>query len=272
MESDRMGYLLPALTEAKFSNQREVVLNERRQNYENRPYGLAGMAIVSALYPPDHPYHWLTIGGGRRHPRRPHRRRARVLPDATTIPANASLALAGDIDPETGSRSPSEYFGEIPGGEKPGAASTVTAPDAAGGGRQARARGSRRAAAPLPGVALAGALRRRRRRAGSGRRSAVERQDVAPLSRARLRAADRDRGRRLAELARARQLLPDRRHRRARAARWRKWSARSSKEIAGLDRSRPDGRRSSSAASRRRRRTSSSGCRPSAASAASRTS
>src|ERR671922_2881321 len=62
MESDRMGYLLPALTDAKFQNQREVVLNERRQNYENRPYGLAGMSIVAALYPPDHPYHWLTIG------------------------------------------------------------------------------------------------------------------------------------------------------------------------------------------------------------------
>src|SRR5213075_2115767 len=43
MESDRMGYLLPALTETKFSNQRDVVLNERRQNYENRPYGLAPM-------------------------------------------------------------------------------------------------------------------------------------------------------------------------------------------------------------------------------------
>ena len=47
MESDRMGYLLPALTEAKFNNQRDVVLNERRQNYENRPYGLAGMALVA---------------------------------------------------------------------------------------------------------------------------------------------------------------------------------------------------------------------------------
>src|SRR5919112_2121635 len=62
MESDRMGYLLPALTEAKFSNQRDVVLNERRQNYENRPYGLAPMALLSALFPPDHPYHWATIG------------------------------------------------------------------------------------------------------------------------------------------------------------------------------------------------------------------
>src|SRR5437773_7283194 len=62
MESDRMGYLLPALTEAKFSNQRDVVLNERRQNYENRPYGLAPMALLAALLPPDHPYHWTTIG------------------------------------------------------------------------------------------------------------------------------------------------------------------------------------------------------------------
>ncbi len=62
MESDRMGYLLPALTAAKFSNQRDVVLNERRQSYENRPYGLAPMAMLAALYPPDHPYHWPTIG------------------------------------------------------------------------------------------------------------------------------------------------------------------------------------------------------------------
>ena len=62
MESDRMGYLLPALTEQKFANQRDVVLNERRQNYENRPYGLAGIAVSAAMFPPDHPYHWPTIG------------------------------------------------------------------------------------------------------------------------------------------------------------------------------------------------------------------
>ncbi|PYR36282.1 MAG: insulinase family protein, partial [Acidobacteria bacterium] len=62
MESDRLGFLLPALTDAKFTNQREVVLNERRQNYENRPYGLAPMAMLGALFPTDHPYHWMTIG------------------------------------------------------------------------------------------------------------------------------------------------------------------------------------------------------------------
>src|SRR4029077_3200683 len=62
MESDRLGYLLPALTRERFETQRDVVLNERRQNYENRPYGMALMALSEALFPPDHPYHWLTIG------------------------------------------------------------------------------------------------------------------------------------------------------------------------------------------------------------------
>ena len=52
MESDRMGHLLPALTQEKFVNQRDVVLNERRQNYENRPYGLAGHRPVVGTLPP----------------------------------------------------------------------------------------------------------------------------------------------------------------------------------------------------------------------------
>ena len=97
MESDRMGFLLPALTEAKFSNQRDVVLNERRQNYENRPYGLAPMAMLAALYPADHPYHWTTIG------EIDDLNRARIdeVRDFFRTyyhPANASLAIAGDID------------------------------------------------------------------------------------------------------------------------------------------------------------------------------
>jgi zinc protease len=126
MESDRMGYLLPALTEAKFSNQRDVVLNERRQNYENRPYGLAGMAIVSALYPADHPYHWLTIGAA-------EDIRAAQLEDVKAFfqryyhPANASLTLAGDVDPELGFLLADEYFSEVPAGEKP-APLTIAAP------------------------------------------------------------------------------------------------------------------------------------------------
>jgi zinc protease len=126
MESDRMGYLLPALTEAKFTNQRDVVLNERRQNYENRPYGLAGMAIVSTLYPPDHPYHWLTIGSA-------DDLRAAGIEDVRTFfqtyyhPGNASVAIAGDIDPERALALAETYFGEIPGG-RPAAGVTVETP------------------------------------------------------------------------------------------------------------------------------------------------
>jgi zinc protease len=116
MESDRMGFLLPALTEAKFSNQRDVVLNERRQNYENRPYGLAPMALLSALFPPDHPYHWTTIG---------------EIADLQAVkldevhaffrryyhPANASIALAGDIDSGEALALVDRYFGDIDPGE-----------------------------------------------------------------------------------------------------------------------------------------------------------
>ena len=102
MESDRMGYLLPALTDAKFSNQREVVLNERRQNYENRPYGLAGMAIVAS---PLSARPSVSLADHRREPTTSVPRTSTTCArssSATTIPRNASLALAGDIDPDIG--------------------------------------------------------------------------------------------------------------------------------------------------------------------------
>ena len=118
MESDRMGYLLPALTDAKFENQRDVVLNERRQQYENRPYGLAGMAIVAALYPPDHPYHWLTIGAA-------EDISAARIDDVRDFfrtyyrPRNASLSIAGDVHPDEALRLAEDYFGELDAGEEP---------------------------------------------------------------------------------------------------------------------------------------------------------
>jgi len=117
MESDRMGYLLPALTEAKFTNQRDVVLNERRQNYENRPYGLAPMALLAALFPPEHPYHWTTIGDIAD-------LQAAKLEEVRAFfrryyhPANASIALAGDIDSEQALALVERYFGEIEAGER----------------------------------------------------------------------------------------------------------------------------------------------------------
>jgi zinc protease len=115
LESDRMGYLLPALTDAKFTNQRDVVLNERRQNYENRPYGLAAMATVAALYPTDHPYHWLTIGSA-------EDLRATTLEEVRAFfaahyhPANASLAIAGSVSPDDAFSMAERYFGEIAAG------------------------------------------------------------------------------------------------------------------------------------------------------------
>lgn len=118
MESDRMGYLLPALTSVKFDNQREVVLNERRQNYENRPYGFAGMAIVGALYAPDHPYHWMTIGDA-------DDIRAARLDDVHAFfqtyyrPRNASLALAGDVDTDEALAMATRYFGDLDAGDEP---------------------------------------------------------------------------------------------------------------------------------------------------------
>src|SRR5206468_11600302 len=62
LDSDRMGCLLPEITADKVDLQRGVVQNERRQSYENRPYGLAEENILQRLYPADHPYHWPVIG------------------------------------------------------------------------------------------------------------------------------------------------------------------------------------------------------------------
>jgi len=118
MESDRMGYLLPALTDAKFENQREVVLNERRQNYENRPYGFAGMAVMAALYPEDHPYHWMTIGAAE-DIRAAHIDDVRAFFQTYYRPRNASLALAGDIDAGEAMELAARYFGELDAGDEP---------------------------------------------------------------------------------------------------------------------------------------------------------
>jgi len=118
MESDRMGYLLPAVTRERFETQRDVVLNERRQNYENRPYGMAIMAITSALYPADHPYSWMTIGSA-------DDIRAMQLEDVQAFfrtyyhPSNASLVLAGDIETPRAFDLAEQYFGDLTAGTPP---------------------------------------------------------------------------------------------------------------------------------------------------------
>jgi len=128
MESDRMAYLLPALTRERFETQRDVVLNERRQNYENRPYGLALMAIVASLFPPDHPYNWMTIGSA-------DDIKAMEFEDVREFfrtyyrPANASLVLAGDIATDRAFDLADRYFGDIPAGVKPAPVSAVASLD-----------------------------------------------------------------------------------------------------------------------------------------------
>ena len=118
MESDRMGHLLPALTDARFSTQRDVVLNERRQNYENRPYGMAALAMTGLLFPASHPYHWATIGSAD-DLRSATADEARAFFGRYYHPANASLAVAGDVDEGAAFDLAEEYFGDIPRGAPP---------------------------------------------------------------------------------------------------------------------------------------------------------
>jgi zinc protease len=118
LESDRMGFLLDHVDQATFASQRDVVKNERRQNYENAPYGLVGMFINEALYPPDHPYHRLTIGT-------PQDLDAATLDDVRAffrtwyVPNNATLVIAGDIDKASARALVDQYFGPIPSGTVP---------------------------------------------------------------------------------------------------------------------------------------------------------
>ncbi len=124
LESDRMGYLLQALTQAKLDNQRDVVKNERRQNYENRPYGMTSIKIGELLYPPEHPYHWPTIGY-------PEDLTAASLDDVKGFfsqwynPTNACLVVAGDVKTAEAKRLATKYFAGLPAGPKP-APLTVT--------------------------------------------------------------------------------------------------------------------------------------------------
>jgi zinc protease len=115
LESDRMGYLLDTMTPKTVDAQRDVVKNERRQSYENRPYGMAELTLGEMLYPEGHPYHWPVIG---------------YMPDLTAAsyddvveffkkyyaPANASLVVAGDLQSAEARKLVEKWFGDV----KPG--------------------------------------------------------------------------------------------------------------------------------------------------------
>jgi len=115
LESDRMAYLLDTMSPARVNGQRDVVKNERRQSYENVPYGMASIEIDRMLWPANHPYNWPVIG---------------EMADLTAAsyddvvqffkkyyaPNNASLVVAGDIDFDRTRALIEKYFGEVPTG------------------------------------------------------------------------------------------------------------------------------------------------------------
>ena len=115
LESDRMGYLLDTMTPQTVDAQRDVVKNERRQSYENRPYGQADIALTEMLYPEGHPYHWPVIG---------------YMPDLTAAsyddvvaffrkyysPANARLVIAGDVDAANARKLAEKWFSDVKAG------------------------------------------------------------------------------------------------------------------------------------------------------------
>ncbi len=115
LESDRMGFLLDAVSQRKFEIQRDTVKNERAQNYDNRPYGLMWEKIGEAIYPEGHPYSWQTIG---------------YVEDLDKVdvndlkafflrwygPNNAVITIGGDIDVDKTLEWVAKYFGSIPEG------------------------------------------------------------------------------------------------------------------------------------------------------------
>jgi zinc protease len=115
LEADRMGFLLDAVTQKKFEIQRATVKNERGQNYDNRPYGLAGENVAKNLFPYGHPYSWLTIG---------------YIEDLNRVnvndlknfflrwygPNNAVLTVGGDVSAKQVVTMAEKYFGSIPRG------------------------------------------------------------------------------------------------------------------------------------------------------------
>jgi zinc protease len=114
LESDRMGYLLDTLEQAKLTTQIDVVRNERRQSVENQPYGLVEEGLFHALYPAGHPYYASVIGS--------HSDiEAAQLADVRDFfrqyaPNNASLAIVGDFEQAPAKALVEKYFGSIPAG------------------------------------------------------------------------------------------------------------------------------------------------------------
>ena len=115
LEADRMGWMIPTMDSAKVNAQRDIVKNERRQSYENQPYGIAGDILPPALYPKGHPYSWPVIGSMAD-------LSAASLDDVKDFfrqyyaPNNAAIVIAGDVKTDSVRQIVRKYFGNIPRG------------------------------------------------------------------------------------------------------------------------------------------------------------
>ena len=113
LEADRMATLLDALDQTNLDNQREVVKNEKRQSYDNRPYGSFYEKLMAAVFPPEHPYHHIPIGSM-------EDLDAATLEDVISFfrawyaPNNAVLSIVGDVNEEEAHAAAARYFGPIP--------------------------------------------------------------------------------------------------------------------------------------------------------------
>ncbi len=118
LESDRMGWLPDLLTQNSLNNQRDVVRNERRQRYDNVPYGKERFAINQLLYAEPHPYRYLTIG---RHEdlEAAKLEDVRAFFDKWYAPSNASLCIAGDFDEPDARRLVEKWFADFPKMNRP---------------------------------------------------------------------------------------------------------------------------------------------------------
>jgi zinc protease len=116
LESDRMGFLLDALDTAKLNAQRDIVKNERRQSYDNQPYGRTSEIISAAMYPKDHPYAWPVIGSMTD-------LSAASVDDVKNFfrvyyaPNNSTITIAGDFEPAQAKAWVQKYFGDLPHGK-----------------------------------------------------------------------------------------------------------------------------------------------------------
>jgi predicted Zn-dependent peptidase len=133
LEADRMGTLLDALSQENLDNQREVVKNEKRWSYDNRPYGSFSEKLLAAIFPDGHPYHHSTIGSM-------EDLDAASLDDVKAFfrlhyaPNNAVLSIAGDVDPKQITGWVEKYFGAIPANPNlPVALPDMTVPPTLGG-------------------------------------------------------------------------------------------------------------------------------------------